>query len=74
MMSREWLSILSQAGVLVVGLGGFWLFLQLYTGDVPDRVDWFCEVVGLLTVLFSCMALWAVRQNFAPPSEQDKVE
>jgi hypothetical protein len=74
MMSREWLSILSQAGVLIVGLGGFWLFLQLYTGDVPDRVDWFCEVVGLLTVLLSCMALRVVKQHFAPPSEQGKVE
>jgi hypothetical protein len=74
MMSRVWLSILSQAGVIVVFLGAFWLFLQLYTGDVPDRADWVCDVVGLMTLLFACMALWAVKQNFAPPSEQDKVE
>ena len=73
-MSRQWLSILSQAGVIVAFLGAFWLFLQWYTGDVPDRADWVCDVVGLLTVLFACMVLWAVKQNFAPLSKQDKVD
>jgi hypothetical protein len=56
-MSREWLSILSQAGIVVFLVGGFWLFLELNPRDPSGQDDWFAEAAGLLTMFFACMAL-----------------
>ncbi len=73
-MSRNWLSILVQAAIVVVSLGGFWLFLELYKGDAPTVADgdWFPQLAGLLVVLTSGAALWAARTYFAPSRTEDE--
>jgi hypothetical protein len=70
-MSRKWLSVLIQAGIVVVTLGAFWLFLEAFKDSVPR---WFAEIVGFLTVLVVCLVIWAVRSHFASPAEREKPE
>ena len=73
-MGPKWLSILLQAGVVVVSLGGFWLFLELNNWDTDRIGGWLVEVVGLLTLLIGSFGLWLVRTLFPPPTWKDLFE
>jgi ABC-type nickel/cobalt efflux system permease component RcnA len=69
-MSRKWLSILLQAAVVVVSLGGLWLFLEL--NDWGANLEgWMVEVAGFFTLLISSSGLWLVRTYFPPPTWED---